>query len=310
MKQKKGAAVMKQLKKFYEGKRVLVTGGAGFIGSHLVEKLVNIGARVTVLDNFSSGKIHNLKNVIPNVTIIYSDVSLDHVGLKATHNQDMVFHLAALVSVPQSIKYPELCEKINTQGTKNLLNGCVKNRVSTLIFSSSCAIYGNKQGPCSENDSPCPLSPYAQSKLMAENLCVKYSQDFAIKTACLRYFNVFGERQNFNGDYAAVIAKFKYNLENNLPLTIFGDGTQTRDFIPVDEVVDANLRIGMLQNLNGEVFNIASGKSISIIDLIKTLEKEVGKSAPEIKFEGARSGDITHSVASCEKYKNIIMSAF
>lgn len=299
---------MKQLKKFYEGKKVLVTGGAGFIGSHLVEKLVAIGARVTVLDNFSSGKIHNLKNVIPNVTIIYSDVSLDHVGLKATHNQDMVFHLAALVSVPQSIKYPELCEKINTQGTKNLLNGCVKNHVKTFIFSSSCAIYGNKQGPCNENDSPCPLSPYAQSKLAAENLCVKYSQDFAIKSACLRYFNVYGERQNFNGDYAAVMAKFKYNLENNLPLTIFGDGTQTRDFIPVSEVVDANLRIGMLQNLKGEIFNIASGKSISIIDLIKTLEREVGKVAPEIKFEGARSGDIVHSVASCEKYKNIISS--
>lgn len=297
---------MKQIKKFYEGKRVLVTGGAGFIGSHLVEKLVDIGARVTVLDNFSSGKIHNLKNVIPNITIIYSDVSFDHVGLKATQNQAMVFHLAAMVSVPQSIKYPELCEKINTQGTKNLLNGCVKNRVGTFIFSSSCAVYGNRQSPCTESDSPCPLSPYAQSKLLAENLCQKYSQDFAIKTACLRYFNVFGERQNFNGDYAAVIAKFKYNLENNLPLTIFGDGTQTRDFIPVNEVVDANLRIGMQPNLTGEVFNVASGKSVSIIDLIKMLEKEVGKKAPEIKFEGARVGDITHSVASCEKYKNII----
>lgn len=302
--------MIKHLKKFYEGKRVLVTGGAGFIGSHLVEKLVDIGARVTVLDNFSSGKIINLKNVIPNINIIYSDISLDHVGLKATHNQDIVFHLAALVSIPQSIKYPELCEKINTQGTKNLLNGCVKNRVGTFVFSSSCAIYGNKQGPCNENDSPCPLSPYAHSKLMAEKLCLKYSQDFAIKTACLRYFNVFGERQNFNGDYATVIAKFKYNLENNLPLTVFGDGTQTRDFIPVAEVVDANLRIGMLQTINGEVFNIASGKSISIIDLIKTLEKEVGKMAPEIKFEGARSGDIVHSVASCEKYKKIVMSAF
>ncbi len=140
--------MIKQLKKFYEGKRILVTGGAGFIGSHLVEKLVDLGARVTVLDNFSSGKIHNLKNVMPRITIIYSDVSFDHVGLKATQNQDMVFHLAALVSVPQSIKYPELCEKINTQGTKNLLSGCVKNRVGTFIFSSSCAIYGNKKGPC------------------------------------------------------------------------------------------------------------------------------------------------------------------
>jgi UDP-glucose 4-epimerase len=297
---------MKELKNFYEGKRVLVTGGAGFIGSHLVEKLVEIGARVTVLDNFSSGKVQNLKNVLQNITIIYSDVSLDHVGLKATHNQDMVFHLAAMVSVPQSIKYPDLCEKINVQGTKNLLNGCIKNSVGALVFSSSCAIYGNNPGPCSENDLPSPLSPYAQSKLAAELLCKKYSQDFSLKTACMRYFNVYGERQNFNGDYAAVIAKFKYNIENNLPITVFGDGNQTRDFIHVSEVVDANLRIGMLQSLSGEIFNVASGKSISIMDLIKSLEKEVGKAAPEVKFEGARSGDIKYSVASCEKYKSAI----
>ena len=214
---------MKKLKKFYEGKKVLVTGGAGFIGSHLVEKLVELGARVTVLDNFSSGKIHNLKKILQRITIIYSDVSFDHVGLKATHSQDIVFHLAAMVSVPQSIKYPDLCEKINVQGTKNLLNGCVKNHVGTLILSSSCAIYGNKFGPCCESDLPSPLSPYAQSKLSAEILCQKYSQDFSLKTACLRYFNVYGDRQNFNGDYAAVIAKFKYNLENNLPITVFGD---------------------------------------------------------------------------------------
>lgn len=297
---------MEHLKKFYNDKKILVTGGAGFIGSHLTEKLVELGARVTVLDNFSSGKIQNLKNILHSVTIIYSDISLDHVGLKATHNQDIVFHLAAMVSVPQSIKYPELCEKINVQGTKNILNGCVKNRTKTFIFSSSCAVYGNKQEPCSENDLPSPLSPYAQSKLAAEELCKKYSQDFAVKTASLRYFNVYGERQNFNGDYATVMAKFKYNLENNLPVTIFGDGSQTRDFVHVSEVVNANLRIAMLQDLTGDIFNIASGKSVSIIDLIKILEKEVGKVVPEIKFEGARIGDIKHSVANCEKYKKTI----
>lgn len=297
---------MNHLKKFYEGKRVLVTGGAGFIGSHLSEKLVELGARVSVLDNFSTGKIQNLKNIVHGVTIIYSDISLDHVCLKATQNQDIIFHFAALVSVPQSIKYPELCEKINVQGTKNLLNGCIKNGVKTFVFSSSCAVYGDKLGPCSENDSTCPKSPYAQSKLDAENLCKKYSQDFSLKTVSLRYFNVYGERQTFNGEYASVMAKFKYNIEHGLPLTIFGDGFQTRDFVSVADVVDANLKIAMSQNLNGEVFNVASGESIKIIDLVKMLEKELGKAAPEIKFEGARSGDIKHSIANCKKYKEFI----
>jgi nucleoside-diphosphate-sugar epimerase len=301
---------MKNLQKFYEGKKVLVTGGAGFIGSHLSEKLVELGARVSVLDNFSTGKIQNLKNIVHSVNIIYSDVSLDHVCLKATQSQDLVFHCAALVSVPHSIKYPDLCKKINVQGTKNLLVGCVKNGVKVFVFSSSCAVYGDKTGPCSENDSTCPKSPYAQSKLEGESLCKKYSQDFGIKTVSLRYFNVYGERQNFNGEYSSVMAKFKYNIENGLPITIFGDGFQTRDFVKVSDVVDANLKISMSSNLNGEIFNVASGQSIKILDLVKMLEKDLGKSAPEIKFEGARLGDIKNSVADCKKYKELISCSF
>lgn len=297
---------MEQLKSFYQGKNVLVTGGAGFIGSHLVEKLVFLGARVTVLDNFSNGSIANLKNVLAQITLNYADVSIPYVCLKATQNKDIVFHLAALVSIPQSQLFSEICHKINVLGTKNLLEGSVKNNVKSFILSSSCAVYGNKSEPCKEDDEAKPLSPYAQSKLEAEILCQKYALDNGLNALSLRYFNVYGERQKIDGEYAAVVAKFRYSLENKLPITIFGDGYQTRDFIHVSKVVDANIKVAMHNNLCGNILNVASGKSISILELIKKLEKEVGMQAVEIKFHPARVGDIIYSKANCEKLKKIM----
>lgn len=297
---------MEQLNNFYRGKQVLVTGGAGFIGSHLVEKLVALGAKVTVLDNFSSGNIANLKNILTQISLNYADVSIPYICTKATQGKDFVFHLAAMVSVPQSLQFPEMCHKINVAGTQNILEGCVKNRIKSFVFSSSCAVYGNKSNPCTEEDEAMPLSPYAQSKLDAENLCKKYASEFELNTVSLRYFNVYGDRQKINHEYAAVVAKFRYNLENKLPITIFGDGLQTRDFINVNEVVATNLKIGMFDNLQGFVVNVASGKSISILELIKKLEKEIGQKAVEIKFQPARVGDITYSTASCEKLKKLM----
>lgn len=299
---------MEHLKNFYQDKKVLVTGGAGFIGSHLVEKLVSLGAEVTILDNFSSGNIANLKNVLTQVNMIYSDVSQPHACLKATQNKSLVFHTAALVSVPQSISFPEICHKINVEGTRNILEGCHQNNVQTLVFSSSCAVYGNKTGPCTEEDNLMPLSPYAQSKLDGETLCKEYAQDHGINAISLRYFNVYGDRQKINGDYAAVVAKFRHNLEINAPLTVFGSGTQTRDFIHVSEVVDANIKIAMQSDVAGNIFNVASGQSISILELIKKLETEVGKKAVEITFQPARSGDIVYSQANCKKLKQLISS--
>jgi UDP-glucose 4-epimerase len=297
---------MEQLKSLYQNKKVLVTGGAGFIGSHIAEKLVSLGAQVTILDNFSTGKVSNLKNILTQINLIYSDINLPHVCMKTTQNKDIVFHLAAIVSVPQSQHYPEICLKINSQGTKNMLEGCKKNSVKTFVFSSSCAVYGDKNKPCTEDDAPKPLSPYAQSKLEGEQLCRDYAQNFGINTVSLRYFNVYGERQHLNGEYSAVITKFRHNIQNNLPLTIFGTGQQTRDFIHVNEVVVANLKMAVKENLQGNVFNVASGKSISILDLIKKLESELGKKAVDIKFQPARSGDIVYSQASCEKLKTLI----
>jgi len=267
---------------------------------------VSLGAQVTILDNFSTGKVSNLKNILTQINLIYSDINLPHVCMKTTQNKDIVFHLAAIVSVPQSQHYPEICLKINSQGTKNMLEGCKKNSVKTFVFSSSCAVYGDKNKPCTEDDAPKPLSPYAQSKLEGEQLCRDYAQNFGINTVSLRYFNVYGERQHLNGEYSAVITKFRHNIQNNLPLTIFGTGQQTRDFIHVNEVVVANLKMAVKENLQGNVFNVASGKSISILDLIKKLESELGKKAVDIKFQPARSGDIVYSQASCEKLKTLI----
>lgn len=298
--------VMKPIETFYKNKNVLVTGGAGFIGSHLVEELVKKGAKVTILDNFSSGNINNLKNVFPYINILYGDVTNTFTCANATTNKEIVFHLAALVSVDYSIKNPSLCYAINIKGTRNLLEACKKNNVKAFIFSSSAAVYGNKNSSCKETDTPNPQSPYAISKLESEKLCKEYSEKYLISTTCLRYFNVYGERQNPNGDYAAVVAKFKYNLENNLPITIFGDGKQTRDFVHVSKVVEANLQMGTKSNLNGEIFNIASGTSINLFELIEQLEKETKHKKTDIIFQSARPGDILNSSANCQKYNHCI----
>ncbi len=296
---------MKSIEKFYENKNVLVTGGTGFIGSHLVENLVKLKAKVTVLDNLSTGNINNLRNVFSQVNIIYGDITNSFTCFNATRKKDIVFHLAAFASVKNSIQNPKVCNKINVEGTKNLLEGCKKNNIKTFIFSSSAAVYGNRNDQCKETDKLNPLSPYATSKVEGEQLCKKYCQEYEIDTAILRYFNVYGSRQNPNGEYAAVVSKFKQNLENKTPLTIFGDGKQTRDFINVSDVVKANLQVGA-QNLNGEIFNIASGKSINIFELIKNLEKETKTKNIEILFEPARKGDILYSCANCKKYQKLI----
>lgn len=293
---------MKALQKFYNNKKVLVTGGAGFIGSHLVEKLVELGARVTVLENPYSCSINNLKSVIHAINILYADVRSDYSCLKATTNQDIVFHIAALVSVAESMKNPDLCYAINTQGTKNILEGCRQNSVGMVVFSSSSAVYGNKTDPCVENDHLNPQSPYAISKMQGEALCKEYSDRYGMNTAILRYFNVYGQRQNPNGPYAAVVARFTQLLKEGMPLPVFGDGLQTRDFIHVSKVVEANLIMGMQTTMKGDIFNIGTGSSITLLELIEQLKKELNINAAEIHYLPAREGDIKHSHANCSKY--------
>jgi len=302
---KRSKLVMNQFKKCYEKKRILVTGGAGFIGSHLVETLVGLGAHVTVLDNMSTGSLNNLRSVVSSITLLYADIRSPYTCLNATLKQDMIFHLAAFISVPGSIKHPAFCRAVNIEGTHNLLDAAVKNNVKRLIFSSSSAVYGDKEGACSEADIATPQTPYAQSKLEGENLCQEFAKNHGLNTTILRYFNVYGPRQNPSGSYAAVVAKFTHQLLEGKPLTIFGDGNQTRDFVPVQDIVSANLTIGSQDNLQGEVFNIGSGKSINLLQLIQNLENDLNKKHSSIDFKPARNGDILHSRADCKKYIQI-----
>jgi nucleoside-diphosphate-sugar epimerase len=302
----KGEITMEELQRFYAGKRILVTGGAGFIGSHLVEKLVALGARVTILDNFTTGSLSNLKTVVHAINIMYADVRSTYSCLKATLNQDLVFHLAALISVPESVSNPDLCYRINIDGTHNMLNACKKNLVPTFVYASSSAVYGAKNSLCAETDEPNPQSPYAVSKYRGEQLCRQYTRDYGINTVILRYFNVFGERQNPNGPYAAVRAKFIHLLRTNQPLTIYGDGTQTRDFINVAQVVEANVVVGMQSMLCGEIFNVASGASINLLELIAQLESELGIRHTSLIFQPTRPGDVEHSKAKIEKLHQLL----
>lgn len=293
-----------ELQEFYKNKNILVTGGAGFIGSHLVEKLVGLEAKVTIFDNFSSGSLNNLRTVLPHVSIICADIRSAYSIQRAMHNKEIVFHLAAFISVPLSIKQPDLCTAINVNGTSNVLEACKLHNVKTLIFASSCAVYGNTNKANFEEDPVDPKTPYALSKVEGEKLCKAYADAYSLNTASLRYFNVYGDRQLANGEYAAVVAKFKANLLNNKPITIFGTGKQTRDFVSVHEVVLANLKIAMLQDLHGEVFNIGSGESTNLLDLLAQLEQDLNITRAGITFAPARSDDIFYSCASCEKYKN------
>lgn len=291
------------MQNYYHNKQILVTGGAGFIGSYIVEMLVKYGAHVTVLDNLSTGNLTNIAHVKDNITFIEGSITDMQTCLETTRNKSHIFHLAAFISVPQSLEEPDICHTINVNGTFNLLEAARIHNVKRFVFSSSSAVYGPALEICDEQ-TPCnPTSPYGFSKLIGEYLCKQYAVNFGIETVCMRYFNVYGDRQNPNGQYAAVVAKFKDNMKHNKPITIFGDGLQTRDFIPVEQVAHTNLMLGMLpgKSISGEIFNVATGRSVSVIELFDLLKKEFPSYSLKPLFVPERAGDIKHSTANCSK---------
>lgn len=291
----------------YRDTSVLVTGGAGFIGSYIVERLVSLGARVTVLDNFATGTHNNIAH-LHGITVIEGSVTDIQTCTYAVEDCKYVFHLAGFVSVPDSMTNPTQCHATNVTGTVNILEACRHAYVKHVMLSSSSAVYGNLSGACTET-SPCnPTSPYGLSKLIAENYCRLYSKAFGLKTTSLRYFNVYGSRQNPHGAYAAVVAKFTKQLKANAPIIVYGDGTQTRDFIPVAQVVDANLTLALDPNADGDVYNIATGRSVNLLELIEQLKQEYPDSTSTVSFEHARKGDILHSQADCTKYHTKLKS--
>lgn len=296
------------MKNYYNNKKVLVTGGCGFIGSHLVEKLVHYGARVTILDDLSTGSLENISFVRDRVTFIQGSITDIATCRQATQGVSHVFHLAACVSVAQSIKDPRTCHEVNVNGTFNMLEAAAHTGVARFVFSSSAAVYGMPKETCTEDMKCNPISPYGYSKLIGEQLCQQWQQSHGIQTISLRYFNVFGERQNPHGQYAAVVATFTNCMHTNKPITIYGDGLQTRDFIPVQQVVDANLLVGMAPKnlLDHPILNVATGNSITLLELINQLKKNYPDYHLPVTFLPARPGDIRYSTADRTRINKLL----
>jgi len=286
--------------------RALVTGGAGFIGSHLAEYLLKKGFKVRILDNFSSGKKENILGFINRAELITADIRDKDACLKATKGIDYVFHQAALRSVPKSLQEPHQYNAVNIDGTLNMLEASLKNKVKCFVFASSSSIYGEaKKFPQRETDMPRLISPYALSKLAGEYYCRIFSLNYGLRTVSLRYFNVFGKRQALDDEYAVVIPKFIDCLLKDVAPPIYGTGYQSRDFTYVENVVRANfLAVQKMENYPiGIVFNVANGKNYTVLELVRILNKILNKNIKPVFLE-KRPGDVFKTHADITLAKN------
>jgi len=282
---------------------ILVTGGAGFIGSNIVDRLLDEGFKVRVLDNLSTGDITNLAQHQNKKSFQFIEGDIRNFDLlkKTVKGVDAVFHEAALVSVTRSVENPLLSNEINVTGTVNLLKACVDAHIKRFIYASSCAVYGDTETlPNHENLAPKPLSPYAVEKLAAEKYAKVFHNVYGIETVSLRYFNVYGPRQKY-GPYSGVISIFINRLLENKPPIICGDGEQTRDFINVKDVVEANMLALSKRKAVGEVFNISTGEATTINKLTETIQKIMDKTSLKPVHAEPRPGDIKHSYGDISK---------
>jgi UDP-glucose 4-epimerase len=291
----------------HKNSNILVTGGAGFIGSHLTTKLANQGYYVRVLDNLSTGKLSNIDTLLKNgsINFIKGDIRDTSTVKAAVSDVDVVFHLAAQISVPLSILNPKLNNEVNVAGTSNLLSASRSAGVSRFVFVSSCAVYGEPiYLPIDEAHPTNPISPYAESKLTSEQECLRLNNEHEIESVVVRFFNVYGPKQSLN-DYSGVIIKFIEKIQQKLPLTIFGDGQQTRDFVFVQDIAEVLLLTSQNDSANGQIFNIGTGKATTIKSLAETL-LELTDSKVELQFAPERSGDIKHSYANISKANKLL----
>lgn len=286
--------------------RVLVTGGAGFIGSHTVERFLEEGWEVVVLDNFRTGRRENISHLSGRFELHTGSVE-DRSLLEALLMEaDAVVHLAAVPSVVESFEFPVETASINVSGTISVLEGSRRADVEKVVFSSSSAIYGDGYPlPLKEDLPPRPLSNYAVTKVAGEHLMGVYSRVYGLRTVSLRYFNVYGPRQNPESEYAAVVPKFLTALSRGETPVIYGDGEQSRDFIYVRDVAEVNYLSVVRDIPGGEVFNVASGIPTTIHELLRTVEEVVGRRA-QPRYEPPRPGDIRHSLADVEKLKKML----
>ncbi len=287
----------------------LVTGGAGFIGSHVVERLLADGHRVRILDNFSTGARANLPFAARAgraLEIIEGDIRDLPAVERAAAGARVVFHQAAMRSVPRSVKDPLGANEHNVGGTLNVLEAARRARVRRVVYASSSSVYGDRPDlPKREDQPPAPISPYAVSKAAGEQYATVWSRLYGVETVGLRYFNVFGPRQDPKSEYAAVIPRFILWGLRGEPLEVHGDGTQSRDFTYIDNVVEANLLAARAEGVGGEVFNVGCGARVSLLDIIARLEALLGRGL-ERRHTPARPGDVPHTLADIDKAERLL----
>jgi UDP-glucose 4-epimerase len=278
--------------------RALVTGGAGFIGSHLVERLLGRGDEVRVIDNFSSGKRANLEPVAcSRLTVVEGDVRDAGALRDAARGCEVVFHEAAIVSVPYSVEHPRETHAVNLEGTLNVLDAARHAKTRRVVFASSAAVYGDDPAlPKREDMRPSPIAPYGIEKLAGEHYLAVYARLYGLETVALRYFNVFGPRQDPSSAYSGVISIFGLRARRGEGVTIFGDGSASRDFVYVDDVVQANLLAASVPDVSGRVFNVARGESTTLNELAFMVGRVFGRRL-DVTHAPPRAGDIAHSLA-------------
>ncbi|RJQ52958.1 MAG: SDR family oxidoreductase [Actinobacteria bacterium] len=286
--------------------RVLVTGGAGFIGSNLVQRLLEQGHSVRVLDNFATGLRSNLISFEKEIELVEGDLRSYERVHNGVRGVDVVLHQGALPSVPRSIQDPLTTNSVNINGTLNVLLASRDEGVKRVVYASSSSVYGeSRELPKRESMVLAPLAPYAVAKLAGEFYCQAFSRVYPIETVCLRYFNVFGPRQDPRSQYSAVLPKFIDRMRDGARPVIFGDGEQSRDFTYVGNVVDANLLAMEADGVSGEIFNIATGKAVTLNSVVEELNKMLG-AAIQPEYEPSRVGDIRHSLADVSKAERML----
>jgi len=287
--------------------KYLVTGGAGFIGSHIVTALVERGERVRVLDNLCTGKRANLAHLEGRIDFVEGDLRDRAVVEQALAGVEVVFHQAALASVPRSVAAPLDTNAACVTGTVNLLDAARQAKVKRLVYAGSSSIYGDRagKGAKQETDLPDPISPYAAAKAAGELYCQAFYATYGLPTVTVRYFNVFGPRQDPQSEYAAVIPKFVMKMLAGERPTIFGDGKQSRDFTYVANVVEGNLRAASEADASGKTFNIACGESLDLLQLVAAINRVLGSKIEPV-FDPPRAGDVRDSLADISQAKQVL----
>ena len=286
--------------------RYLITGGAGFIGSHLVKHVLSTGGVVRVVDNLSTGSADRLDRIRDSVQLVTGDLADDSVAAEAVKDIDYVLHQAAVPSVQRSIVDPAGTNRSNITATLNLLENSRKAGIRRFVYAASSSAYGDTEVlPKSEEMPANPLSPYALQKWVGERYCSLYHELYGLETVSLRYFNVFGPRQDPYSEYSAVIPKFITKLLAKEPITVYGDGEQSRDFTYIDNVIEANLLALRVPNAPGEVCNIGCGQRVTLNQLIRILEELLGVRA-QVTYAPAKPGDVRHSLADISKATRVL----